>query len=45
MFAVCDDFITEEEATAIKAVEVHEYKFRAGTLRRAPRLASTVTKG
>jgi hypothetical protein len=37
MFDVCDDFITEEEATAIKAVEVHEYKFRAGTLKRAPK--------
>ena len=37
MFTVRDNFITEEEATAIKAVEVHEYKFRAGTLKRAPK--------
>jgi alkylated DNA repair dioxygenase AlkB len=37
MFAVEQGFITEEEATAIKAVEVREYGFRAGTLKRAPK--------
>ena len=37
MFTVKQSFITEEEATAIKAVEVHEYKVRAGTLKRAPK--------
>ena len=37
MFTVKQSFITEEEATAIKAVEVREYGFRATTLKRAPK--------
>ena len=37
MFTVRDNFITEAEATYIKDVEVHEYGFRAGTLKRAPK--------
>jgi alkylated DNA repair dioxygenase AlkB len=31
------DFITDEEAAAIKEVKVREYGYRAGTLKRAPK--------
>ena len=37
MFAVEQNFITEEQANAIKGVEVHEYKYRSNRLKRAPK--------
>jgi alkylated DNA repair dioxygenase AlkB len=37
MFEVIENFITEDQANLIKAVEVREYGFRASKLKRAPK--------